>query len=185
MRFYYRVNQKLHERGLEPLIVIGLQKSGQLVDAFTLIQRFVDDGSIRAADDEFYERRIVNGAPAKGGDKEIGKGETMNYGQDFLFKSSTGKCFVFALPYPFERKKGLASTEIGDIFKRAKADLSHYGATLARAVALLEKLETSLYPNALVPIALAHQYTAISLMPGGRVLNLMSEQALQKKAAVT
>lgn len=37
-----------------------------------------------------------------------------------------------------------------------------------------------LYENSVVPIALARRYTAISLMPGGRVLDIFTWRALAK-----
>ena len=47
------------------------------------------------------------------------------------------------------------------------------------AIALLNLLESDLYRNAVVPIALAHRYTAISLQPGGKVLDLLTRKVLK------
>ena len=38
--------------------------------------------------------------------------------------------------------------------------------------------------NATVPVVLAHHYTAISLVPGGRVLDILTRKALKKEKAV-
>ena len=47
------------------------------------------------------------------------------------------------------------------------------------AMRLIVEVETDLYKNALAPIALAHRYTAISLRPGGRVLDLLGRSSLR------
>ena len=44
---------------------------------------------------------------------------------------------------------------------------------------MIKHFESDLYRNAVVPVALAHRYTAISLEPGGRVLDLLTKQALE------
>lgn len=49
---------------------------------------------------------------------------------------------------------------------------------LALAIKLINHLESDLYKNAVVPIALAHKYTAISLEPGGKVLDLLTRKSL-------
>lgn len=46
---------------------------------------------------------------------------------------------------------------------------------------LISHFETDLYKNAVVPIALAHRYTAISLAPGGHVLDILTKQSLHRK----
>ena len=40
---------------------------------------------------------------------------------------------------------------------------------------IIQDFECDLYENAVIPIALAHKYTAISLEPGGKVLDLLSK----------
>lgn len=43
----------------------------------------------------------------------------------------------------------------------------------------IDHFESDLNVNAVVPIALAHRYTAISLSPGGRVLDILTKDALE------
>ena len=50
---------------------------------------------------------------------------------------------------------------------------------LAKAKRLIEDFECDLYENAIVPIALAHKYTAISLEPGAKVLDLLSQTGIK------
>ena len=53
--------------------------------------------------------------------------------------------------------------------------------SLARTLELIRKLETDLYENAVIPVALAHRYTAISAVPGGQVLDILSKDLFNKK----
>lgn len=87
--------------------------------------------------------------------------------------SDQERTFVFALPYPFRSKE-----EPGRDFVRKKIEWARYP-TLPTAVQLLEDLQTELYRDAVVPIALAHRYTAISLQPSGPVLDLLTRRALK------
>ena len=83
-----------------------------------------------------------------------------------------------ALPYPFSSKQNNSAS--GVIFKKAKVLTQHYP-ELARAIALIEHFEIDLYENAIIPIALAHRYTAISLVPGGKVLDLLTRNIFNQK----
>jgi len=95
------------------------------------------------------------------------------YGQDFIFKTSNGRTFVMALPYPY------AAKELpGRDFIKEKIKLENYP-NLPQALKLINYLESDLYENAVVPIVLAHRFTAISLKPGGRVLDLLTRKSLQ------
>jgi hypothetical protein len=81
--------------------------------------------------------------------------------------------FVLAIPpYPFVSKDPASE------FNARKTNINEYE-SLSRALALIQHFETDLYANAVIPIAAAHRYTAISLVPGGRVLDLLTERALE------
>ena len=64
-------------------------------------------------------------------------------------------------------------------FIREKVKFENYP-QLAQALKLITYLESDLYENAVVPIALAHRFTAISFRPGGRVLDLLTKNALKR-----
>ncbi|MCS6992477.1 MAG: DNA double-strand break repair nuclease NurA [Anaerolineales bacterium] len=168
MIYLHEVNSKLAKHHQPPLLIIGLQKTGQIVDYMRLMDRFLPPNRLFAIDDEYrYKYILANREASKGG-----FGFETYYGQDFIFKTSQGRTFVFALPYPYPSKD-----EPGSDFLREKTEWSRYP-TLPTAIQLLEDLQTELYRDALVPIALAHRYTAISLQPGGRVLDLLTRRAL-------
>lgn len=168
MIYLHKVNAELAKYDQPPILVIGLQKTGQIADFLHLIDRFLPNNQLYAIDDEYrYRYILVNRDASKGG-----FGFETYYGQDFIYKTSSGKTFVFALPYPFDSKEGLESD-----FAKEKIDWSRYR-TLPVAIRLLEELQTELYNDAVVPIALAHRYTSISVRPGGRVLDLLTQRSL-------
>lgn len=168
MIYLHEVNTKLTKHHQPPLLIIGLQKTGQIVDYMHLIDRFLPPDRLFAIDDEYrYKYILANREPSKGG-----FGFETYYGQDFIFKTSQGRTFVFALPYPYPSKE-----EPGSDFVHEKTEWQRYH-TLPVAIQLLEDLQTELHRDAIVPIALAHRYTAIGLQPGGRVLDLLTRRAL-------
>lgn len=167
LRYLAKVNAKIAEVGAPPLLMIGLQKTGQVVEHALAIERYLPDNSICAIDDDHrYEHILAGRDPSKDG-----FGAETYYGQDFIFKTGSGKVFVFALPYPVAEKADLPD------FPKQKVEVDRY-ANLGRAVDLITRVETDLYENAAIPIALAHRFTAISLRPGGRVLDILTEAAL-------
>jgi hypothetical protein len=168
MGYLNEVNRRLEQVGQPRLLFIGLQKTGQVAEHLGLIERFIPANRLFAIDDDYRYRYILTGRDPAGN----GFGHETYYGQDFIFKTPTGRVFVLALPYPFASKN-----QPGVDFIQAKTEMTRY-AELARALALIAHFESDLYANAVIPIALAHRYTAISLVPGGRVLDLLTRQSL-------
>ncbi len=168
MIFLQEVNQRLAKDNLPPLLIIGLQKTGQVVDHVNFIERFVPNNRLFAIDDHYRYKYILSGREPS----HNGFGYETYYGQDFIYKTPTGRTFVFALPYPYKSKD-----EPGVDFVQEKIRFARYS-QLSQAIQLINLLESDLYKNAVVPIALAHRYTAISLQPGGQVLDLLTRRGL-------
>ncbi|WP_046245425.1 hypothetical protein [Hymenobacter terrenus] len=174
MKLMHQVNEKLARLGQEPLLVIGLQKTGIVMDHGRLMQRFLEkayprQGVLRVIDDT-YRNDYITGSD----DPAENFGHESYYGQDFLFKTETGRIFNFALPYPFAAKDGSRAD-----FAARKVELARYGSLLERACDLIRYFELDLYSDAIVPVALAHRHASISLEPGGRVLDLMAREGLR------
>ncbi len=169
MRYLARIDDQLAEIGHPPVAMIGLQKTGQVADYCHLIDRYLPPNRLFAIDDDYRYRYILGGRDVAGN----GFGFETYYGQDFVFKTPSGRTFVMALPYPFaDKDKGPTG------FRVVKTELGRY-TNLPRALALIKHFESDLYENAVVPIALAHRYTAISLEPGGKALELLTRKLLQ------
>lgn len=168
MHFLAEVNARLARQGFPRLLIVGLQKTGQIVDHIGLIERYVSPGHLLVIDDDYRYRYILV-------DKEQsyrGFGSGSFYGQDFIYKTPSGRTFCFALPYPFSTKYDPHIP-----FVMAKTNMQRY-TELPRALALIHRFESDLYENAVVPIALAHRYAAISLFPGGKVLDVLTRQVV-------
>lgn len=166
----FRVNDRLTLMGLQPMLILGLQKTGGVMDHALLLERFLPDGVIRVIDDDYRNKYIT------GGDSPAANfGNETYYGQDFLFKTERGRIFNFAIPYPFLDKTFGGG---GRSFAEAKVDLARYGSLIERACDVIRHFEMDLYDNALVPIALAHRHASISLVPGGKVLDLLVRSGL-------
>ncbi len=170
MNYLAEVNQRLSNIGKPRLLMIGLQKTGQVVDHVNLIERYVQRNRIFAINDDYRYQYICGRDPV-----EKGFGVETYYGQDFIYKTPSGRTFVFALPYPFASKESSSL-----VFHQAKTETWRY-TDLSRAIALINHFECDLYENAVIPIALANRYTAISLVPGGQVLDLLTREILDRK----
>jgi hypothetical protein len=167
MRYLSEVNETLAQHGKSCVLIIGLQKTGQVADHVGLINPYLPANRIFPIDDDYRHKYIT---PTKE-QSDNGFGYETYYGQDFIFKTPSERSFVFAIPYPFRSK------DSGE-FLDAKVELDNY-TDLGRALKLIKHFESDLYENAVVPIALAHRHTAISLAPGGQVLDLLTQDALQ------
>lgn len=171
MALIHRANNRLAQLSLEPLLIIGLQKTGNVMDHARLLEQFLPNGVLKVIDDHYRQTYITGSDPTS-----VNFGNETYYGQDFLFKTERGRIFNFALPYPFA-DKGAS----GESFASAKSELHRYGDSIERACDLIRYFELDLYDNAIVPVALAHRHASISLVPGGKVLDLMTRAGLNKR----
>lgn len=170
MAMLQTINLRLSDLKLEPLLVVGLQKTGEVMDHANLLNKFLPNGVIRLLDDDYRNRYI------KGSDSPASNfGNETYYGQDFLFKTERGRIFNFAVPYPFASKGRAAEQKA---FATAKADVRNYGSLIERACDLIRHFELDLYDSAIVPVALAHRHASISIVPGGKVLDIITKAGL-------
>lgn len=168
MSIIHQANDRLSTLGHDPVLIMGLQKTGNVMDHARLLEKFLPNGVIKVIDDD-YRRTYITGSDAP----SENFGHETYYGQDFLFKTEAGRIFNFALPYPFSDK----GSNGGD-FAGKKVMLSGYGSLIERACDLIRYFELDLYDNAIVPVALAHRHASISLVPGGKVLDLIARAGL-------
>jgi len=168
MSLIHQANTRLRELGYEPILIMGLQKTGNVMDHARLLERFLPNGTMKLIDDS-YRHTYITGSDTV----SENFGHETYYGQDFLFKTEKARIFSFALPYPFA-DKGAA----GGDFATRKVMLSGYGSLVERACDLIRHFELDLYDNAIVPVALAHRHASISLVPGGKVLDLIARAGL-------
>lgn len=173
MKLYDKVSNHMKEKGYSPPVILGIQKTGAAVEHANALSRYMESGSFRVIDDEYRHKYISARA-----EKSENFGHETYYGQDFIFKTKSGKTFVFGLPYPFAKKcDGESTGEAKKLFSEDKIDHSKYE-NLSKAINVISHFELELYENAIVPIALAHRHASISLVPGGKVLDILSRKGL-------
>ena len=164
MKFLYEMNSEMNKLGKGPIMILGLQKSGMVHDFLQLVGKSLKNNSIYCLEDDFrYKYIAFDKSPSSST-----FGSETYYGQDFLFKTQSGRMFVFNVPYPFQDKQNSAE------FAMKKSRINNYK-NIGAYTKLIEDFECDLYENAIVPIALSHKYTAISLEPGSKVLDLLSQ----------
>ena len=157
-----RINRMLTtERGLPPMMMVGIQKQGALADHAKMIAKFLPRGSFRFVDDVYRNRYI---SPVSQ-DKNFG--DEVYFGQDLIFHTKKGNIFVLGTPYPFDNKSGGS-------FKVEKALVKNYD-DLGRLFSLVELFESDLYGGSLVPVIIAHRHASISRVPGGKVLDVAAQ----------
>jgi len=163
MKFLYEINSEMKRLGKKSVMILGLQKSGLVYDYLQLVGKSLENNSIYCLEDDFrYKYIAFDKSPSSST-----FGSETYYGQDFLFKTQSGRTFVFNVPYPFQDKQNKVD------FSLQKSCIDNYE-NIGAYTKLIEDFECELYENAVVPIALSHKYTAISLEPGSKVLDLLS-----------
>ena len=167
MKYLYDINQELTHNGRAPIMVMGILKNGSVCDYFKMIAPSILPNSIFSITDSFRDKFINYDRDPSG----TTFGAETYYGQDFLLKTPSGKLFVFDALLPFRDKHDTA------VFKNEKANISNFE-NIAAYIKLIEEFECDLYSTTLVPVALAQKYAAISLEPGGHVLDLLVKNAL-------
>lgn len=163
MKYLHEINVVMQKHNKNPILIIGLVKSGAIVDYFKMIEKDIKEETILCLSDK-VRNKYVN-YDRKASSSTFGS-ETY-YGQDFIYKAKSGKLIVFNLPYPFESKGDIKS------FILNKSDIKKYQ-NLNKSLCLLNEFECDLYENTVVPVALARKHTVISLKPGSQVLDLLT-----------
>ena len=168
MKAIYEINLQLREKNYSDLMIIGLIKNGLAINDYAnLIEKHLDANSLLCVSDEFRDKYINFNREASG----TTFGAETYYGQDFIWKNRQGNILIFDLPYVVEDKSRL------EVFKKEKSDYLKYN-NLQRTLSLLQELKCDLDTSSIAPLVLSRQYTAISMEPGAKVLDMLSKNNL-------
>ncbi len=167
LKYLFEVNGIMKEHGKSPILIIGNVRNSEVVDYFKYINSEIMSETVLCLSDKSRNKYVNFNKTASSSTF----GNETYYGQDFIYKSRSGKLIVFNIPYPFKDKANLIS------FKNEKSKISNYE-NFNKAILLLEEFECDLYRNTLVPVALARKHTIISLKPGSKVLDLLTRNSL-------
>lgn len=149
------------------LVILGVEKSGGFVTHFEEIDRTETNESVftprsyQLLTDRYIKERIIfSDSPKR-------YGADTYFGRKFLYKSGSGARIVASLPFLSDAQDTLA-TDDTTLYPR-----------FATACALLDKLVTSRFPNALSPLVSAHAQAAIPLHLGAKVLQQLARALMR------
>lgn len=170
LSYWSALNLKLSDGGNLPPLVVGVEKSGAFVEHANAIADYIPNGHVMGLDNHYIQTRIRAKAPAKW------YGQDEFYGRRFFYKTSTGRMLVLTIPRvpegnPYNESKQPA------VSRDRHANPAMYP-TLRATLEALDRVQTRMYANAVIPVALAHEAVALPLGTGSHVLTLMAKQAL-------
>jgi hypothetical protein len=156
-------------QGFAPPLVVGIEKSGAFVDHANALAEHLPTESVMVLDNAYIAERIRRKPES---DSVYGKDEF--YGRRFFYKSSTEQMLVVTVPrhpagrpYEADGPGGVNPSEQPASFP-----------TLRPTLEVLDRLQTRLYPNAVIPVALAHSASSLPLGTGRSVLTLLAQDGL-------
>ena len=164
-----RINEKLKKATGKDLLIIGIEKSGMFAEHFYRLcaDSDVKRGSIKVPPqtallltNEYIRKFIVISKTARE------HGDVNYFGRKFFYRTKTGSQIIATLPFLKSEDRNL-NTALPEQFPR-----------LADALNLFDALGSSRYPNAILPVSLAHGEAAIPARLGKRVLETLSRELM-------
>lgn len=149
-----------NKRPAAPLVV-GVEKSGAFVEHAQLIAHLIEPGHVMRLTTEYINR--VTGRPLN---NPYGSDEF--YGRRFIYRTRSGGTLVVTVP-PMP-----GVTPYGD----PDGELWSSYPTLRPICEVLDHVQTRLYENAVIPVALAHSAASLPLGVGQSVLRALVQQSL-------
>lgn len=161
-----RLNDLVRKATDGDILLIGIEKTGQFVDHFLSLDRDpknvpnkISKRSLFLPDDRYIKRNIVMS------ESDQFYGYQTYFGRKFFYKTKTGAMIVGSVPF---LRKGDSDL--------AKADLNQFP-RIGDALALLDQLISSQFPNATVPLVEAHAQAAIARGFSGQILEKLTRSA--------
>lgn len=155
----------------EDILIVGVEKTGFFVEHLNMLDMDGDGNeglypsqTVALLDDDYIKDNIIF---SKGGKPY---GEATYFGRKFFYKTRSGAKLVATLPFLSENHRDLSRAD-ADQFPR-----------LNDAMALLDQVVSSRYPNALTPLVSAHAEAAIPLNLGTRVLERLARELMTEEA---
>lgn len=163
-----RINSEIRAATGQDLLLIGIEKGGTFVDHFAQIdetekagERLFAQGTCFLPNDNYIKRRVIYSSSTKR------YGLDTYFGRKLFYKTSSGARIVANIPFLTTEQDTLESSE-----------LSLYP-QIPPSCAVLDKLVSSRFPNALSPIIAAHAQAAIPLNLGAKVLQQLAKALMR------
>lgn len=162
------VNAKVRKRTGHDMVIAAVEKTGQFVDHFELIDRTSNPGVRR-----FQSRQLFiptnNYITSRIASNETGRkyGDATHFGRKLFYKTANGYRLVVTIAFLREEQHDLDRDE------------PCLYPSLGRTLALLDSVTSSQSPNSLMPIRLAHHAAAIPIRPSANVLQNLAESLMR------
>lgn len=173
LRYWEQLCAGLADSDLAPPLLVGIEKTGNFADHAEAISGHIPNGHVMMLDSAYINEHIINAEP----DHYYGKDEF--YGRRFFYKTTTGEMLVVTVPrmpagLPYEKPR----RRLDGAFSRLDSEDYASYPTLRPTLEVLDLLQTRMYPNAVIPVALAHSACSLPLGTGRSVLTLLAQQSL-------
>lgn len=168
VEYWGRLCRWLEQQGYAVPLLVGIEKSGIFVDHAMALASQIPPQHVMKLSNAYISEKIRR----RPGADTYGKDEF--YGRRFFYKTSTDQMLVVTVPrvpagQPYERgPEGANPCEA----------IENYP-TLRTTLEALDRFQTRLYPNAVIPLALAHSAASLPLGTGRDVLTLLAQRGLQ------
>lgn len=163
-----RLNLVVRQQTGNDIVIVGIEKTGNFVAHFEEIDKredgsaFFGPGTYFLPTDKYIKERVIFSES----DKRYGA--DTYFGRKFFYKTQSGARIVANIPFLTAEQDSLLTDE-PVVFPR-----------FATVCALLDKLVTSRFPNALAPIVSAHAQASIPLHLGQKVLRQLAQVLMQQ-----
>jgi len=165
-----RINSQVLAVSGRDLVIVGVEKTGAFVAHFDDVdqteepgkERF-DPGTYFLPTDRYIKERIIYSESVKR------YGEDTYFGRKFFYKTISGARIVASIPFLNARQDTIDSDSI-EIYP-----------SFGTVCALLDKLVSCRYPNALAPLVSAHAQAAIPLHLGAKVLEQLAYALMREQ----
>lgn len=164
--YYQSVNARLAADGRPPLLMMGVEKSGQFYTHAQRISRLVEPGTVLLPTTDYISSQIL----FRGTSKNL-YGQHEFYGRRFFYKDLHGDMKVLTVP----STPGVAPYSALGVSE----DLASYP-TLGVAVHLMNKWRSTQYEGAFMPLVEAHSVASLPRGEGRRILTRIAEDALTR-----
>lgn len=150
-----------HTEGLDLPLLVGVEKTGRFVEHADLIKDLIPKGHVMRLTTDYINQ--ITGRPLN---NKYGVDEF--YGRRFIYRTTAGDPLVITVP----PRKGVQPYQ-----GPGSEDFDSYP-TLRTVCEVLDAVRTRLYPNAVIPVALAHSSAALPLGVGHSVLRELAQKGV-------
>lgn len=147
--------------GADLPLMVGVEKTGRFVEHAELISDLIPEGHVMRLTTSYINRMTARPDGNQYGTDEF-------YGRRFIYRTTAGDPLVITVP----PKAGVLPYE-----GPGAEDLDSYP-TLRTICEVLDGVRTRLYPNAVIPVALAHSSAALPLGVGQSVLRALAQKGV-------